>query len=273
MRTTGLSLMALAIALAYSTNASAQTVYPPAGYSALLFDPVDTKHVFRLNGAPWICRGDTFCKPVQIDGVADKDLPQATIESLGQAGRRYLLAYRQAGFESGKPTTFSCVDERCSKLDATVGRVDSLGTFEVKQSDDRITTRVALLRTLEARNGRAQLLWCTESDCSEMPLTRDSEQFLALIGTGQSSGHSTAWLRDRSGAVLACTQPEEGVSDQLACERSPIVLNDFPAGQPVAAAPPVGAPLGQGHPRPKRWGRKSLRQRTGTLPASRRSRF
>src|SRR6185436_14125762 len=239
-----LAAAVVAVGCGQGVASHAQT-YPPEGYAPLLFDRGDTKYVFRLTGAPWICRGDTFCKPVKIDGVADKDLPQAELESLGYAGRRYLLAYRQANFEKGKQTPLSCVDERCSKLDATVGTVESLGTFEVKQSDDRVATRVALLRSLEARNGRAQLLWCTESDCSEMPLTRDSEQFLALIGAGRSAGRSTAWLRDRSGAVLACSQPEEGVSDLLACERSPIVLNDFPANQPVAAAPPAAAPAPQ----------------------------
>ena len=51
---------------------------------------------------PWICRGDTFCKPIKIDGVADKDLAQAAIEPLGYAGPRYFLSYKQANFEKGK---------------------------------------------------------------------------------------------------------------------------------------------------------------------------
>ena len=86
---------------AVSRIAQAQS-YPPEGYSPLLFDPGDTKYVFRLNGMPWICRGDTFCKPVKIEGVADKDLAQAAIEPLGVAGARYFLAYKQANFEKGK---------------------------------------------------------------------------------------------------------------------------------------------------------------------------
>ena len=148
--------VAAVAAVALANVASAQTqAYSPAGYSPLLFDPTDTKYVFRLNGAPWICRGDTFCKPVKIEGVADKDLPQATVESLGFAGPRYFLSYKQTNFEKGKPVVLSCLDERCGKLDTTVGEAHALGTFQVKQGD-RIVTRTALLRHVEARNGRAR---------------------------------------------------------------------------------------------------------------------
>jgi hypothetical protein len=236
-----LCVIAGAFGVVSATPAFAQTpMHPPEGYSALLFDSTDTKYVFRLNGAPWICRGDTFCKPVKIDGAADKDVVQATIEPLGYAGARYFLSYKQANFEKGKEVTLACTEERCAKLDTTVGDVNSLGTFQVKQGD-RVVTRTALLRQVEARNGRAQLLWCTETDCAEMPATRDTESFLAFMGLDRSNGRTTAWLRDRSGAVLACAQAEDGVSDQLACEKSRIVMNDFPAAAPppaAAAAPP-----------------------------------
>ena len=227
--------VAAAAAVALVGNvASAQTpAYPPAGYSPLLFDPTDTKYVFRLNGAPWICRGDTFCKPLKIEGVADKDLPQSAIESLGFAGPRYFLSYRQTNFEKGKPVVLSCIEERCGKLDTTVGDTRALGTFQVKQGD-RTVTRSALLRQVEANNGRAQLLWCADSGCSELPLTRDAELFLSYMDNGRSDGRSMAWLREKSGAVFSCAQPEEGVSDQLTCEKTKLVLSDFPA----AAAPP-----------------------------------
>ena len=76
---------------------------------------------------PWICRGDTFCKPVKIDGVADKDLAQAAIEPLGFAGPRYLLSYKQANFEKGKEVVLSCTEERCGKLDSTTGDAAWLG--------------------------------------------------------------------------------------------------------------------------------------------------
>jgi hypothetical protein len=230
---------AVGLALASANVAVAQTsTYPPAGYSPLLFDSADTKYVFRLNGTPWICRGDTFCKPIKIEGVADKDAAQATIEALGFAGPRYFLSYRQANSEKGKDVALSCTEERCGKLDSIVGATQPLGTYQVKQGD-RVLTRAALLRQVDARNGRAQLLWCTETDCSELPLTRDAELYLSAMGSGRNEGRVVAWLRDKSGAVLSCAQPEEGKSDQLACEKTKIVLSDFPA---VAAAPATPAP-------------------------------
>ena len=42
----------------------------------------------------------------------------------------------------------------------------------------------------------------------------------------------------QGGGVLSCGQAEEGVSDQLTCDKSRIVLQDFPAAPTVAAAPP-----------------------------------
>jgi hypothetical protein len=237
------SLMALAIALAGGNLAAAQTAaYPPEGYSSLLFDPVDTKYVFRLNGTPWICRGDTFCKPVKIEGVADKDLAQAAIEPLGVAGARYFLSYKHANFEKGKEVALACREERCGKLDSTVGDTSPLGTFEVKQGD-RVVTRTALLRQLNVRNRRAQLLWCTESDCAELPLTRDAEQHLSYMGSGRRDGRTVSWLRDQSGSVLSCAQAEEGVTDQLVCEKTQLVLSDFPAASTPAPTPPPVAAL------------------------------
>jgi hypothetical protein len=164
-------------------------------------------------------------------------LPQATIEPLGFAGPRYLLSYKQANFEKGKEMVLSCTEERCGKLDSTVGDAAWLGNFQVKQGD-RMLNRTAILRRLEAKAGRAQLLWCTESDCSELPITRDTESYLTYMGSGRSDGRTMAWLRDKSGAVLSCGQAEEGVSDLLACEKTKIVLQDFPAAPTVAAAPP-----------------------------------
>ena len=222
----------LAVALWPTSPPRRRRPIRPTAIPPLLFDPADTKYVFRLNGTPWICRGDTFCKPIKIEGVADKDLAQAAIEPLGFAGPRYFLSYKQANFEKGKEVALSCSEERCSKLDSTVGDTSSLGTFQVKQGD-RVVTRTALLRQVEAQNRRAQLLWCTENDCSELPLTRDAEQHLSYMGSGRKDGRTVSWLRDQSGAVLSCAQPEEGVSDQLACEKTQLVLSDFPA----AAAP------------------------------------
>lgn len=235
-------LLAAGAAFALGNAAAAQTpVYPPEGYSPLLFDSAGIKYVFRLNGAPWICRGNTFCKPIKIDGVADKDLAQASIEPLGFAGPRYFLSYRQANFEKGKGVALSCTDERCSKLDSTVGDTSPLGVFEVKQGD-RVVTRAALLRRAEAANGRTQLLWCTENDCSELPLTRDADARFSAMGISRHEGRTVAWLRDKSGAVLSCAQPEEGVSDQLVCDKSSIVLPDFPAMAAIVAPTPPPPP-------------------------------
>jgi hypothetical protein len=232
-----MAALAGAIAFGSAHGLSAQA-YPPDGYSPLLFDPGDTKFVFRLNGIPWICRGDTFCKPIKIDGVADKDLKQAVIEPLGHAGARYFLSYRQANVEKAREVVLACTEERCGKLDSTIGDADGLGTFQVKQGD-RLVTRTALLRQVEAKNGRAQLLWCTESDCAELPLTRDAETHLAYMGSSRADSRSTAWLRDKSGAVLSCAQPEDGVSDQIVCDKSRIVLQDFPAAMPAPAPAPA----------------------------------
>lgn len=93
-------------------------------------------------------------------------------------------------------------------------------------------TRTALLRQVDERKGRAQLLWCSDSDCSEMPLTRDSEKYLAYMGAGFKDGQNIAWLRDRTGEVISCAQEEAGISDQLTCTESPIRLSDFPTPPP-----------------------------------------
>jgi hypothetical protein len=237
--------LALAASVAVANGAVAQTpAYPPATYADLLFDPAEVKHVFRLDGMPWICRGDTFCKPVKIDGVADKDLKLATIEPLGYAGKRYFLSYSQANLQKGRPIALACEDTRCEKLDSSIGPTSALGVYQVKDGD-RVQTRTALLRHLDERKGRAQLLWCSERDCSEMPLTRDGERFLLYMGTGHRDGQNVAWLRDRSGEALSCAQTELGVSDQLTCTESTIRLSDFPTPQQAAVpapAPAVPAP-------------------------------
>jgi hypothetical protein len=131
------ALLAAAIVAAASIHgvASQAQGYPPEGYASLLFDPLDSKYVFRLGGTPWLCRGDSFCKPVKIDGVADKDLAQADIDGLGSAGNRYFLSYRHGNFEKGKQAALSCSEDHCSKLDAIAGDVFGLGTFQVKQGD------------------------------------------------------------------------------------------------------------------------------------------
>jgi hypothetical protein len=238
---TSLLLAALVTSAHHSALAQAPAAYPPDTYDHLLFDPGEIKHVFRLDGMPWICRGDTFCKPVKIDDVNDRDLKQAKIEALGYAGRRYFLSYSHANLQKGRPLTLSCEDTRCEKLDSIAGPAAGLGVFQVKDGD-REQTRAAILRHVDERKGRAQLLWCSERDCSEMPLTRDSERFLLFMGMGHRDGQNVAWLRDRSGEALACAQTELGVSDQLACTESTIRLSDFPTPQQAAIPTPAPTP-------------------------------
>ena len=115
---------------------------------------------------PWICRGDTFCKPVKIDGVADKDAAQARIDPLGAAGARYCLSYQQANFEKAKPVVLYCREDRCGRLDA--------------------------------RGGRAQMLWCNDNGRAELSLTRDTKSYLTFMGNARGvAGRTMAWLADR----------------------------------------------------------------------------
>ncbi|HYR65146.1 MAG TPA: hypothetical protein VEP47_03400, partial [Reyranella sp.] len=60
--------------------------------------------------------------------------------------------------------------------------------------------------------------------------------------SGRNDGRVVAWLRDKSGAVLSCAQAEEGVSDQLVCEKTKMVLGDFPAVTAAAPTTPAPAP-------------------------------
>src|SRR5688572_23643392 len=100
--------LALAVLLgaAIVTPATAQD-YPPAGYSPLLFNRTPTIHVFRLAGMPWACAADSFCKPVRIDGVAERDMAAATILPLGFADRRFHLSFQHASHNKGRPVVLS----------------------------------------------------------------------------------------------------------------------------------------------------------------------
>lgn len=230
-----LALCAL-LGAATTTAASAQD-YPPAGYSPLLFNRATATHVFRLNGAPWACAADSFCKPLRIDGVAERDLPTAAIAALGHADRRFHLSFQHAGHNKGRPVILSCQDDRCARLDERTGDASFLGSFLVRHGD-QVSGRTAILRKLDDRNGRAQVLWCAESGCAELPVTRDSDTRLAFMGIAKHDGRDRIWLRDQAGAVIACMQPEADVDDRLECERTPLTLRDFPQ----AAAPPPPAP-------------------------------
>lgn len=235
----------LALATLFGATLAAPAMaqdFPPAGYAPLLFNRDPVIHVFRISGAPWVCSVDSFCKPIRIEGVAEGDLPTATIQPLGFADRRYHLSFQHTNHNRGRPIVLGCRDDQCARIDARTGEAAFLGAFNVREGD-RAVGRVAILRKLDDLNGRSQILWCAET-CAELPVTRDTEYRLAFMGIARHEGRERAWLRDRSGAVIACTQPEADVTDRLDCERTMLSQGDFPGATPPAASalPPPPPP-------------------------------
>ena len=231
-------VLAALICASIATPALAQQ-FPPADYAPLMFARDPAIHVFRIEGVPWACAADSFCKQIHVDGVQDKDLPKATIEPLGFADRRYHLSFQHADHNKGRSVILACMDDRCARLDDRTGAASSLGSFVVRQGD-RVSSRTAILRTLDDRDGRAQILWCAESGCAELPVTRDNDHRLAFMGVARQDGRDRIFLRDRAGAVLACVQPELDVDDRLDCEKTPVSFHDFPrAGSQQPPAPAV----------------------------------
>jgi hypothetical protein len=239
MKTTYASVaagLACAIVLfAVPAMAQPQPAAAPA-YKDLVFNRASGVYAFRLGGVPWICPANSFCKPVRFDGVADKDLATAEIASLGYADRRYFLSFRPTA-ANAKTTIFNCLDDRCAKLDNETGDAVLLDTYQVKQGND-VATRSAILRNLDSRNGRSQLLWCGESGCAELPATRDTELYLNLMGKARYDNANRVWLRERAGWVMECRQGEEGIDDRLNCDRTDMAFNDFPRTAPGPASPP-----------------------------------
>ena len=204
-----------------------------------MFNRDPAVHVFRVEGVPWVCAADSFCKQIHVEGVQDKELPKATIEPLGFADRRYHLSFQHADHDKGRTVILACEDDRCAKLDDRTGAASFLGNFIVRQGD-RVSSRAAILRTLDDRDGRAQILWCAESGCAELPITRDNDRRLAFMGVARQDGRDRVFLRDRAGAVLACAQSEIDVDDRLDCENTQVSFRDFPkAGAPQPPAPTV----------------------------------
>ncbi|MBX3503576.1 MAG: hypothetical protein KF889_29395 [Alphaproteobacteria bacterium] len=210
--------------------------FPPAGYAPLLFNREPAVHVFRLSGMPWICAAQSFCKPIRIEGIAERDLAGATLQPLGFAERRYHLSFQHPSHDKGRPVVLGCRDDQCTRIDSRTGEAAHLGTFSVRQGD-QVALRSAILRRLDDRDGRSQILWCAET-CAELPLTRDSEYRLAFMGSASHEGRERAWLRDRDGTVISCVQPELDVTDRLECERTALNLGDFPGAPPPSPPPP-----------------------------------
>lgn len=231
----GLPLAAL-LGTVSAATATAQE-FPTAGYTPLMFNRDPAIHVLRMSGVPWICSADSFCKQIRIEGVADRDLPTASIQALGFADRRYHLSFQHINYNKGRPVVLGCRDDQCARIDARTGEAAFLGTYLVRQGD-QTAGRAAILRKLDDLNGRSQILWCAET-CAELPVTRDTEYRLAFMGLARHEGRERAWLRDRSGAVFACAQQEADVTDRLDCERTMLSVGDFPGATPPSAPPTV----------------------------------
>lgn len=235
-------LAATGLAMAMAAPALAQQLAPLA-YQDLTFNPDTGIYAFRLNGVPWTCAANSFCKPVRLEGIADKDLAAADIRSLGHADQHYFLSFRHPGYDKGRATIFDCRDDRCARFDKDTGETTPIGQFQVKQGSDT-SARSAILRNLDAGKARSQLLWCGDNGCAELPTTRDDELHLNFMGLASQDGVVKAFLREQSGAVLACAQPEVGVDDRLDCTRNALAFNDFPrsGAGPAATPPPAPAP-------------------------------
>ncbi|QQS12151.1 MAG: hypothetical protein IPK81_21975 [Rhodospirillales bacterium] len=214
--------------------------FPPTGYAPLMFGGAPPTHVFRLAGAPWVCVADSICKPLRVEGMAERDVLAAEIAPLGFADRRFLLSFQHPSHDKGRPVVLSCMDDKCARLDSSAGDSAYLGTFQVKQAD-KVSGRTAILRNVDVRGGRSQILWCAETGCAELPATRDTEYRLAFMGVARQDGREKIWLRDAAGAVITCVQPEVDVDDRLDCERSTLAMTDFPRGVATTTAPPPQA--------------------------------
>jgi hypothetical protein len=214
---------------AIATPVAAQD-YPPAGYSPLLFSRTPPQHVFRLAGVPWVCAADSICKPVHR---ACRPRPAtATIAPLGLPTA--LPSPSSTRHNKGRPVCWAAW---------TIAAPDSTPAPAMPLPRHSRSSRTAgyrawaILRTLDERNGRAQILWCAESGCAELPITRDNDFRLAFLGTAKHDGRDRMWLRERDGNVMACVQPDLDVDDRLECERTPLALADFPRAAALAPIP------------------------------------
>ncbi|HEY7609614.1 MAG TPA: hypothetical protein VIF14_10325 [Alphaproteobacteria bacterium] len=199
----------------------------PAPYTPLLFNPYANHWVFRAEGVPWLCVQDGRCSKIRFERVADEDLPAAAITSLGFADRAFYVTLQHPRHQDGRPQVFRCTADGCSKFELEPGEFTFLGTFAVKQRD-RVTGKTAILARHDGDPARSRLLWCADSGCSELPLTRENRYDLAFLGAAQFEGRARFWLRETSGSVLSCAQPE-AEAGRLDCERTGLAYPEFPA--------------------------------------------
>jgi hypothetical protein len=219
-------LRAAVILAAGATPALAQQM-PPPPYAPLVFNPYANHWAFRAEGTPWLCVQDGKCTKLRFDRVAEEDLATANIASLGFADRTFFLSLQHPRFQEGRAQVFRCTADSCSRLDLDPGEFAFLGTFAVKQRD-RVAGKTAFLARHDSDPSRTRLLWCADSGCTEHPLTRERPQDLVLLGTARFDGRDRFWLREKSGTVLTCAQPE-AEADRLDCERASFAYPEFPA--------------------------------------------
>jgi hypothetical protein len=219
-----------ALALAASSSLSLAQTPVPAPYAPLLFNPYANHWVFRTEGTPWLCVQDGRCTRLRFERIADADLPFAVIASLGFADRVFYLAVQHPRYQDGRPRVFRCTADGCSRFELEPGEFTHLGSFAVKQRD-RVAAKTAILARHDNEPARTRLLWCADSGCSELALTRENRLDLAFLGAARFDGRERIWLREGSGAVLSCAQPE-AEADRLDCERTSLAYPEFPGADP-----------------------------------------
>jgi hypothetical protein len=233
----GLGLAAGVLAgIAERAPAAAQE-YPPKTYAPLLFNPATNQLVYRQNGLPWSCQPES-CRALEVAGIPERDLAQASITALGFADRRFYLMIEHANHDRGRAALFGCADSSCQRLELAGGEVTALGTFQIKVGD-KPAGRVALLR--RADDGRSRLYWCSDAGCVEQQATRDGNHSFALLGRARHEEHDAVWLREKSGWVMRCQPEVANNTDQLACQRTSLAFRDFLTGRQAAAPTPLPA--------------------------------
>jgi hypothetical protein len=200
----------------------------PSPYAPLLFNPYANHWVFRAEGVPFLCVQDGRCARLRFERIGDEDLPAAGMTSLGFADRVFYLAVQHPRHQDGRPHVFRCTADGCSRFELDPGEFTHLGSFAVKQRD-RVAGKTAILARHDADPSRSRLLWCADSGCSESAFTRENRSDLVFLGAARFDGRDRLWLREKSGTVLSCGQPDPE-ADRIDCERTSLAYPEFPAG-------------------------------------------
>ncbi len=220
-------MLKAALLLAATSPAALAQQAAPAPYAPLLFNPYANHWVFRAEGTPWICVQDGRCTKLRVERLSDEDLAAARIESLGSADRAFYLTVQHPRHADGRPQVFRCTVDGCGRFELDPGEFAHVGTFAVKQRD-RVSGMTAILARHDSDPARSRLLWCGDSGCSELPFTRENRVDLMLLGAARFDGRDRVWLREKSGTVLSCGQPQPE-ADRLDCERTSLAYPEFPS--------------------------------------------